>query len=239
MSALGSLKRVASLGKALFDAGFPLPPVTVTIQEERPPLHPHNQELLGVLDEYLLEHRKSSGATGGVPERDMEALRKIVAVLRPETALAISRTTREYEDYDPVISLHKFSNSSQWDESELQNEAFFHGVMRGHRSGWFYFEEALNRLRQADPEFTYCNFAELNDASQQHALALFRVIMHFIAYKGATSPDTSSFLREHPDMVDQVISFIEERGIGIGSFNTEVFNIARENGVNVLNSGVL
>jgi hypothetical protein len=63
--------------------------------------------------------------------------------------------------------------------------------------------------------------------------------MHFIEYKGTTSPDTSRFLREHPEMADRVIAFIENRGVGIGSFNIEVFNMAKETGVRPLDSGVL
>lgn len=240
MSVHDFLKRVAAIGKVLFDAGFPPPPAPEPVQEDDTHYHPYTYDLLELLEEYLLESRKSVGLTGGVHKGEMKILRSVVAELRPETALAIIRATKEHEDYDPVLSLRKFSNSSsRWDENELRDEAFFHGVMSGHRSGWFYFEEALKRLRQADPEFAYCNFAKLDEDSRQHALSLFRVIMHFIKYKGATSPDTSSFLREHPEMADQVISFIEERGIGIGSFNTEVFTIARENGVNALNSGVL
>lgn len=239
MSVHDFLKRVAAIGKVLFDAGFPHPPAPEPVQEDDTHYHPYTYDLLELLEEYLLESRKSVGLTGGIHEGEMKIFRSLVPVLRPETALAIIRTTKEYKDYDPVLSLRKFSNSSRWDENELRNEAVFHGVMREHRNGWFYFEEALNRLRQADPEFAYCDFATLDDSSRQHAIALFRVIMHFIEYKGETSPDTSRFLREHPEMADRVIAFIENRGIGIGSFSIEVFAMAEENGVHVLDSGVL
>lgn len=235
MSVLDFLKRAVSRRNPMLSAS----PAPVTVQESHVYYHPCAYELFDLIEQYLIETRQSIGKTISITKGEMGILHKVVAELQPETILALIRTMKEYEDFDAVILLRKFSDSSYWDEPRLKNEATFHGIMRDHRNGSFYFNEALDRLRLAEPEFTSCDFSTLDETSREHAFALFRVIMHFIEYKGTTSPDTSTFLREHPEMADRVIAFIENRGVGIGSFNIEVFNMAKEAGVRPLDSGVL
>jgi hypothetical protein len=235
MPVINFLKRLVSRRIAAPSDAF----VPMTVQEKHAYYHPCAYELFDLIEQYIFETRKLIGNPRPVTKEDMAPLRKIVAELQPETILALIRAMKEFDDYDIVIALRNFSASSYWDEERLKNEATFHSVMRDKKNGWYYFSEALDRLRLAEPEFASCDFSALDETSRQHAFALLRVIMHFIEYKGTTSPDTSRFLRAHPEMADRVIAFIENRGVGIGSFNIEVFNMAKEAGVRPLDSGVL
>jgi hypothetical protein len=235
MSVLGFLKRLVSRQTVAPSEEF----TPMTVQEKHTYYHPCAYELFDLIEEYLRGIRQSVGNSKSVTKEDIAPLRKIIGELGEDTIAALIRATREHKDYDVILALSNFSASSYWDELRLKNEATFHSVMRDQKNGWYYFSEALDRLCLAEPEFASCDFSALDETSRQHAFALLRVIMHFIEYKGTTSPDTSRFLRAHPEMADRVIAFIENRGVGIGSFNIEVFNMAKEAGVRPLDSGVL
>lgn len=233
MSVLDFLKRAVSRCMST----PPVTPATVAVEDYYYP--PCAYELIDLMDQYVNEERKAYGQTRPVTKEEMLFYHNVVATLHEDTVIALVRGMKEHKKFDALLALRNFSSNDYWDETRLKDEAFFYGVMSDRRSGWYYFSEALDRLRKAEPEFASCDFSALNESSRQHALALFRVILHFVEYKGATSPDTSSFLREHPEMADRVIAFIENRGIGIGSFDTEVFTMAKEAGVQVLDIGVL
>lgn len=217
MTVTGFLKRVFSRS-ATARSGTPEP-----VHQELTPLA---LELLAII------------SLNADPER-MESYAEIVGSLEDKTIREITVASNEHEDYDAILTLQAYDRSSHPNEEWLRYEAFFHGVAQGSRNGWYYFEEAVNRLREAEPAFNDIDFADLDEPSRKHALALFTVIFHFIQYKGITSPDTSSFLKGHPEMAERVIDFIEQRGIGMGGFNTEVFNMAKASGVQVLDNGVL
>jgi len=233
MSVLDFLKRAVSRRTAT-------PSVTpvATVQEKQVYYSPSAHELFDLIEQYIFTERSTLGNLKPVAKQEMLLYRKIVAGLQEETILVLIRAMKEHKGFDVVIALTTYWNSHR-DEPRLREETFFYGVMRDRKSGWFGFDEGVYRLRKAEPEFASCDFSTLDETSRQQALALFRVIMHFIDYKGTTSPDTSSFLRNHPEMTDRVIAFIESRGIGIGSFNTEVFTMAKQSGAQVLDSGVL
>lgn len=221
MSILSFLKRVFSRERA---TALSVEPAPMTFEEKYSYFPPCALELFRIIEP-------------NVNEGDKDHYCNLIGGLNENTILEMIRASKENDYYDATIALIGYSKFPDWDESKLRDEAFFASVVRRYKR--YHFNEAIHRLRKADDRFATCEFTDLDEVSRQHALALFSVIMHFVEYKGATSPDTSSFLREHPEMADRVISFIEQRGVGIGSFNTEVFTMAQETGVQVLDSGVL
>ena len=164
----------------------------------------------------------------------MTYLLNVVTEFGEETIKALLRSSRE-----PDFSItHMLSKYNHIGEDGILKKSLFYPACRGYRVDSYELDVALDRLVIVDATFLTSR-SDWDEATLKHANAVLRVIIHFIRYKGYPSYDTSVFLREEPEMADEVIDYIERRGIGQKGFNLEVFNMMRQNAAPVLNDGLL
>jgi hypothetical protein len=235
MSLTGFLKRTLTLMRGRHNAV----PLSETTKYRFDPLTPEMHELVEITES---EIRDFLGDTTGNEteleryERIVSQFRNNIASLLPETITALIKAKSAYEDFRVMALL---SPNHRKDEAEVLRRALFHEALRDYKLDWYYLDLVLERMSLTDERFTACTYSELDEVTMKQAIALFRVIAHFIQYRGFPSTDTSTFLREEPEMADKVIEYIERRGIGMNGFDMELFKQARETSVTVLDSGVL
>lgn len=239
MGLIGIFRRALSAVTGRSAAETPDLPSTAVFD----PLAPEMHDLMGVID---MEVRKN--LDNGVDdlmtvherfkdhyESSMRQYRDIVLGLTPDTARALVKAS-SHDDFIVSAMLCRMPHTQ---EAEIIKRAQFHSVLRDYNLNYYDLDLALDRMGLVDERFTACTYAELDEASMKQALALFRVIAHFNGSRGFPSPDTSAFLREEPDMADEVIEYLERRGVGVSGFDMELFKMSRETTHTVLDSGVL
>ena len=242
MSIVAALKRVL---ETFSRSNTPQPapvPVRSVVDSERLIL-PGSKELMALIElEVRRIHGYSSDEYGeDIPDifidqhlAKMTYFLNVVTEFGEETVKALIRSSRE-----PDFSItHMLGRYNHIGEEGILKKSLFYPACRDYRVDSYEMDVALDRLVIVDATFLTSR-ASWDEATLKHANAVLRVIIHFIRYKGYPSYDTSVFLRDEPEMADEVIEYIERRGIGQKGFNLEVFNMMRQNAAPVLNDGVL